>query len=452
MAERGIDPGSFNPDRFERGSMSTLQIADGAVLAADMSVRSADVLADRETGRIVEVGDTARGDEVLDADSGLVIPGLVNAHCHVAMTLLRGYADDKPLDAWLREDIWPTETELETDDIVAGTRLGAVELLKNGVTALGDMYFEVPESAAALAEAGLRARVGHGIVTVGKEEVTARADFETGLDVARELDGAFDGRIATALMPHSLTTAAAALLAEYVPRAREAGIPLHYHANETRDEVEPIVEERGVRPLEYADELGMLEEGDFIAHGVHTDRTEIELLAERGVGVAHCPASNMKLASGIAPVQELLDAGVTVGIGTDGAASNNDLDAFDELRDAAMVGKLKADDASAVSAPEVVRAATAGGADLLGFDSGRIEPGALADLAVIDLEAAHLTPAHDLVSHLAYAVRGSDVRHTVVDGDVIVRDREILTLDEAAVRREAERHAESLIARAESDR
>jgi 5-methylthioadenosine/S-adenosylhomocysteine deaminase len=251
-------------------------------------------------------------------------------------------------------------------------------------------------------------------------------------------------------MPHSLTTVDDDLLAEFVPRARDAGIPLHYHANETREEVDPIVEAHGVRPLEHADALGLLEAGDFIAHGVHVDQAEIELLADRGVGVAHCPASNMKLASGIAPVQAMLDTGVPVGIGTDGAASNNDLDAFDELRDAAMVGKLEADDAAAVAAPTAVRAATAGGAELLGFDAGRIEPGALADLAVIDLEKPHLTPHHDLVSHLAYAVRGSDVRHTVVDGEVVVRDREILTMDETAVRRDAERHATALISRAES--
>jgi len=158
----------------------------------------------------------------------------------------------------------------------------------------------------------------------------------------------------------------------------------------------------------------------------------------------------MKLASGIAPVQAMLEAGVTVGIGTDGAASNNDLDVFDELRDAAMVGKLGAEDAAAVAAPDVVRAATAGGAEVLGFDSGRIEAGALADLAVVDLDAPHLTPAHDLLSHLAYAVRGSDVRHTVVDGEVVVRDRQLLTLDEAAVTREAERRGQALIERAES--
>ncbi|MCQ4331979.1 amidohydrolase [Natronomonas sp. F2-12] len=431
--------------------MSTLQITGGTVLRPDMTAREADVLADRETGRIVEIGDTAAGEETLDASGCLVVPGLVNPHCHVAMTLLRGYADDKPLDAWLREDIWPVEAALEPGDIEAGTRLGAVELLKNGVTAIGDMYFEMPTVADVLGEAGLRARIGHGIVTVGKDDADARADFEEGLAVARDLDGAADGRIRTALMPHSLTTADADLVEEFVPRARDAGVPLHYHANETREEVEPIVEDHGVRPLEYADDLGMLEDGDFIAHGVHVDRTEIELLADRDVGVAHCPASNMKLASGIAPVQTMLDAGVTVGIGTDGAASNNDLDPFDELRDAAMVGKLGADDAAALAAPEVVRAATEGGAELLGFDAGRIEEGALADLAVVDFEKPHLTPAHDPVSHLAYAVRGSDVEHTVVGGEVVVRNRRVQTLDEAAVRREAEAHAEALIRRAEGN-
>jgi 5-methylthioadenosine/S-adenosylhomocysteine deaminase len=249
-------------------------------------------------------------------------------------------------------------------------------------------------------------------------------------------------------MPHSLTTVGEEHLERLVGGARELDVPVHYHANETRDEVEPIVEERGVRPLEYARELGMLEERDFLAHGVHLADREIELLAETGASVIHCPASNMKLASGMAPVQELLDAGVTVGIGTDGAASNNDLDAFDELRDAAMLGKLAADDASAVPAEAAVEMATAGSAEALGLDSGRVEPGANADLAVIDLESAHLTPAHDLLSHLAYAVRGSDVRHTVCDGRVLMRDREVLTLDEREVRETAERRAVEAVERA----
>ncbi|MCO8242799.1 MULTISPECIES: amidohydrolase [unclassified Haladaptatus] len=428
--------------------MTTLKISGGKVLRPDMTVERADVLVNQDDGTILSVGDVADADETLDAEGGLVIPGLVNAHCHAAMTLLRGYADDKPLDTWLREDVWPVEAELTPEDVRAGTDLGLLEMIKSGTTGFADMYFEMDQVAEAVEKAGLRARIGHGVVTIGKDKKAAREDFETSLSIAEEFDGAADGRLSTAVKPHSLTTVDEEYLDEYIPRAREAGVPVHYHANETRDEVAPIVEERGERPLEYARDKGMTEEGDFIAHGVHVNTTEIELLAETGTGVVHCPASNMKLASGMAPVQAMLDAGVTVGLGTDGAASNNDLDMFGEMRDAAMLGKLAANDASAVPAEEVVKMATAGSADAIGFNSGRIEEGANADLAVIDLSAPHLTPHHDLVSHLAYAVNGSDVRHTISDGRVLMEDREVLTLDEESVRETAEEKAQELVARA----
>jgi len=429
--------------------MTTLRIADGCVLHPDLSVREGDVLVDDESGEILAVGDIEAGDETLDAAGCLVMPGLVNAHCHAAMTLLRGYADDKPLDAWLREDVWPVEAELTDADIRAGTELALVELLKTGTTAFADMYFSMDQVAEAVADAGLRARLGHGVVGVGKDEDAARADHEESLAFAREYDGYADGRIRTMYSPHSLTTVDEALLREYVPEARESGVPLHFHANETRDEVDPIVAERGERPLEYADDVGMLSGGDFIAHGVHSDERETELLAERGTAVVHCPASNMKLASGAAPIPAYREAGVTVALGTDGAASNNDLDLFDEMRDAAMLGKHAAEDASAVPAGAVVEMATAGGADALGFDAGRIAVGKKADLAVVDFEAAHLTPTHDAVSNLAYATRGSDVRHTVCDGEVLVRDGEVQTLDERAVRERAAEHARDLVARVE---
>ncbi|ODR82381.1 S-adenosylhomocysteine deaminase [Haladaptatus sp. W1] len=428
--------------------MTTLRIAGGQVLRPDMTVERADVLIDQDDGTILAVGDVADADETLDASDGLVIPGLVNAHCHAAMTLLRGYADDKPLDSWLREDVWPVEAALTPEDVRAGTELGMLEMIKSGTTGFADMYFEVDEVAEAVEEAGLRARIGHGVVTIGKDEEVAREDFETSLAIAEEFDGAADGRITTAVMPHSLTTVGEEYLDDYISRTRDLGVPLHYHANETRDEVAPIVEERGKRPLEYAREKGMTGESDFVAHGVHVNTTEIDLLAETGTGVIHCPASNMKLASGMAPVQAMLDAGVTVGLGTDGAASNNDLDMFGEMRDAAMLGKLAANDASAVAAESVVEMATRGSATALGFDSGRIEEGANADLAVIDLSSAHLVPHHDLVSHLAYAARGSDVKHTICDGTVLMADREPLTLDEKSVTENAEKRAKELAERA----
>jgi 5-methylthioadenosine/S-adenosylhomocysteine deaminase len=428
--------------------MSTLAIKGGQVLRPDLSIERADVSIDQEAGEIVAVGDDGDADETLDATDSLVIPGLVNAHTHVAMTLLRGVADDKPLEAWLEEDIWPLEAELTPEDVRVGAELGICEMLKSGTTAFADMYFHVPEIAAAVEALGIRAVLGHTAITVGKDEVDAEADLQQSLDVAREFDGAAEGRITTTFQPHSLTTVGDAYLDEWTERAREAGVSIHYHANETAGEVEPIVTEHRVRPLAFAAERGLLEGQDWIAHGVHLDDGEIDLLAERGAGVAHCPSANMKLASGMAPVQDLLDAGVTVGIGTDGPASNNDLDMLGEMTQAALLGKLATGDASAVAAPDVLQMATAGGADALGIESGRIEPGRPADLAVIDLARPHLTPPHDLVSHLVYAARGNDVAHTVCDGQVVVRDGTLLAGDESAIRERACERASALIERA----
>jgi 5-methylthioadenosine/S-adenosylhomocysteine deaminase len=439
----------FKTAALRRAVMGTLAVTGGRVLRPDNAVERADVLLDDAAGEILAVGDLAAGagDEVLDAEGAVVMPGLVNAHTHVAMTLFRGYADDKALGRWLEEDIWPAEAELTATDVRAGAELGMVEMIRSGTTAFADMYFHVPEIAAAVEAAGLRAVLGHTAITVGKDESAAEEDVAQSVAVAREFDGAADGRISTTVQPHSLTTVDEAHLRECVAAAREADIPLTFHANETRQEVEPIVEQRGVRPLEYADEVGLLGEEDFLAHGVHLDEREIDLLAERDTAVVHCPASNMKLASGMAEVQRLRNRGVPVALGTDGAASNNDLDVFDELRDAAMVGKLAADDAAAVDAGTAVEMATVGGARAMGLDAGRIEAGRPADLAVVDFEAPHLRPNHDPVSHLAYAARGSDVRHTVCDGQVLMRDRTVQTVDEREVLERADRRAEALVER-----
>jgi 5-methylthioadenosine/S-adenosylhomocysteine deaminase len=428
----------------------TLAIAGGRVLRPDTTVERADVLVDPREGEILAVGPDAGADadERLDAEGSLVIPGLVNAHCHASMTLLRGNADDKALDAWLREDVWPVEAELTPEDVEVGAELGILEMVKSGITAFADMYFEMDRVVEAVDRAGVRALLGYGIITVDRDDEAAETEFETGRGFAAEYDGAADGRVRTAVMPHSLTTVDPGILERSAAAADDLDVALHFHANETEGEVEPIVEERGQRPLEWAQDLGMLGRDAFLAHGVHSDDREVELLANSGTGVAHCPASNMKLASGMAPVSAMRAAGVDVGVATDGPASNNDLDGFDELRDAAMLAKLREDDPSAVPAEAAVEMATAGAADATGLPGGRIEVGAPADLAVVDLSAPHLTPVHDPVSHLAYAVRASDVRHTVCDGEVLMRDREVLTLDEAAVLDRAADHARDLLDRA----
>ncbi|MCL9815957.1 amidohydrolase [Natronocalculus amylovorans] len=430
--------------------MDTYCLSGGLVLTPELDVISANVVVDRDSGTIESISPDASAPEMIDISGCLVTPGLVNGHCHGAMTLLRGYADDKPLDAWLREDIWPVEAELTPEDIRVGTELAAVEMIRSGVTAFADMYFAVDEVASVVDTAGLRARLGHGVVTVAKNEADAWDDLEESFDVAASLSGRADGRIQTAVMPHSLTTVGEAYLqavADWLSEA-DAEIGLHLHANETTDEVAPIVTERNMRPIEYASELGLLGENTFLAHGVHLDATEIELLAETDTRVVHCPASNMKLASGIAPIQELIDAGITVGLGTDGAASNNDLDVFDEMRDAAMIGKLATGNAEAVAAASAVQMATSWGAEAIGLPGGQLREGGVADLAVIDFDAPHLTPAHDYVSHLAYAARGSDVRHTICDGQFLMQDGALQTLAEASILDEAADAAVSLVDRA----
>lgn len=430
--------------------MGKLCIAGGQVLRPSGDIVDADILVDEEAGKIVEIGADLSGDNHLEADGGLVIPGLVNAHTHVAMTLLRGYADDKQLDAWLREDIWPVEAELTPADIKAGAELGVLEMIRSGTTAFADMYFSMDQVADVVDQAGVRARLGHGIITVGKDDAEARSDLKEGIDTAANLNGTADGRVQTMLAPHSLTTVSNAILADAAEHAGELGVPFHTHVSETEAEVKPITDTEGDRPAVHADKLALLDSQAFLAHGVHLNNEEIQLLAARETAIIHCPASNMKLASGIAPVQRLIDTGVQVGLGTDGAGSNNDLDMFDEMRDAAMIGKLGADDASALPAPTVIDMATQGGAKAIELPGGRIEPGAAADLAVIDLDAPHLSPVHDPVSHLVYAAKGSDVRHTVCDGSVLMRDREVTTLNEAAILDRAAKHAHDLVGRAES--
>ncbi|ELY86166.1 amidohydrolase [Natrialba taiwanensis] len=430
--------------------MASLLITGGRVLLPDMSVTQADVLVDQDSGSIVEIGSDLTAEKTLQASNSLVTPGFVNGHSHVPMVLLRGYADDKPLDRWLEEDIWPAESKMTPDDVHIGAKLGLLEMIKSGVTGFADMFFHVPKIVDAVDQAGVRARLGHGIVTTGKGDENAFADVKESLDFALEYDGAANGRISTAFMPHSLVTVGSEYLDDFVPKARAAGIPIHYHANETLNEVTPIVEDYGVRPLDYAADHGMLESQDFVAHGVHVDEHEINLLAEAGTSVIHCPASNMKLASGMAPIQRMRDAGVEIGLGTDGAAANNDLSLLDEGRDAAMLGKLAADDAGAVPAELVVEMMTQGSASALGFHSGVIKEGEPADLAVIDLEKPHLTPQHDLVSHLAYAAVGSDVKHTICDGQILMRDREVLTLGEKSIVDQAQQTADLLLSRVSS--
>jgi len=402
-------------------------------------------------GRIQEVGDVEDADRILDASGSLILPGLVNAHTHTSMTLFRGYADDLPLQKWLEDHIWPAEAHLTPEDIRAGSRLAAVEMIRGGTTAFGDMYFEMGEVADVVEEAGLRARLGHGIITVGKDEEGIREEVDEGVSLVKEHDGKAEGRVGAMLCPHAPYTVDNETFRELAEEARDADVPLHTHMSETAENVEQSLEENSARPPEYLDSLGVFDGDAYVAHGVHLDDSDIDLLSSKDVGVAHCPSANMKLASGTAPVTDLLDAGVCVGIGTDGPASNNTLDMFKETRHAALVAKNRETDASTVPAETALNMATRGGADLLGTGAGVVEEGSPADLAVVDLDAPHLAPPHDLVSHAVYAANAADVTATVADGEVLMEDGVVETMDEEAVLAEAEEAAFELVERAEAE-
>lgn len=372
----------------------------------------------------------------LDARGGLVIPGLVNAHCHGAMVLFRGLADDLPLMKWLNEHIFPAEARWVDQEMVElCTLLAAAEMLLSGTTCVGDAYFCAGGAARAYQRAGMRAVVAQGVIDFPAPGVP---DPEDGLRVAREFVEEWQGRsplIRPALFAHSLYTCSPDKLRGVAALARELGVAWFTHLAETREEVAQVKELHGATPARHLEALGILEGLAAGVHGVWLDEEEMELMARRGVALVHCPESNHKLASGLAPVEAWRAAGLCVGLGTDGAASNNDLDLIAEAGSAARAAKLKSRDPAALPAAAALELAWAGSAAALGLEGvvGRLLPGYAGDAVVIDTDQPHLTPLHDPASALVYAARGADVRHTVVAGRVLVEDRRVLGFDLAEV-------------------
>jgi len=373
--------------------------------------------------------------EELVLENHVLIPGLVNAHTHAAMALMRGLADDLPLMRWLQEHIWPAETKHVSREFVRdGVALACAEMLRGGITCFNDMYF-FPEAAVEAALAcGIRS--AHGIIAIEFPSAYASdpADYlAKGLAVR---DRYRDEPLVTfTLAPHSPYTVSNDSFKKIATLAAELDLPVHVHLHETAEEVERSRAEHGVRPLERLRRLGLLGPNLIAVHAVHLDGQEIELLARHGCSVAHCPSSNLKLASGFAPVPSYLEHGVNVALGTDGAASNNRLDLFQEMRTGALLAKAVAGNAEAFPAHAALRAATLGGAQALGLGErvGSLRPGKEADLVAVDLSAPELSPCYDPASHLAYAAGREHVTHVWVAGELLVRDQILLraSLDSA---------------------
>lgn len=396
--------------------------------------------------RILAVGTRAaidkehRAAQRLDAGNALLAPGLVNTHTHAAMSLFRGIADDVRLQEWLEKFIFPAESRNVSPEFVRwGTRLACLEMLLSGTTTFTDMYYFEEVVGEVAREAGMRGVLGQTVI--GFPVADAKTPAE-GLARAERFLKQFDGDplVTPAVAPHAIYTNSDATLGAARALANRHRKPLLIHLSETKKENDDVRRARGVSPARALDALGLWNGRAVAAHGVWLDDTDIEILAARGVGVAHCPASNMKLASGIAPVVKLLKAGVAVGLGPDGpAGSNNDFDLWEEMDLAGKLAKVHSGDPAALTSRQIVEMATIGGARALGLDgeTGSIEPGKRADILIAALDHPRTTPFYDVYSLMVWAMKGSDVRHVMVNGKLVVRDRKPLTLDSAAILKKA---------------
>lgn len=384
-----------------------------------------------------------RVDRVIDGSGCVVMPGLINAHTHLAMTLFRGFADDMPLKPWLEERIWPAEKRLVADDVYWGTRLGVLELLRGGCTCLNDMY-HFDRTAAQAAEDGLIRACPSGVMLGFLDDPFGMLENAVEFVVAIREQG--HSRLHPMLGPHAPYTCPRPLLERVLQEAIAHDLPLHIHVAETSREYDDSRREHGMSPVQYLDSLGFLQAKTALAHCVWLDDRDIEILAERQAGVIHCPSSNMKLGSGFARVPDLLAAGAVVGLGTDGAASNNNLDMFEEMHLAALIHKGRTGDPTVVPARRALEMATRDAAKALGIDNlvGTLEPGKRADLALVSFAAPHLTPVHGICSHLVYSAGASDVRMTVVDGAVVMEEGQFPGQDAEEVYRNADVRARVL--------
>jgi 5-methylthioadenosine/S-adenosylhomocysteine deaminase len=423
-----------------------LVVTGATVVTADAAHRVLNDAAVAIAGTDIVAVDTAdairrqfRGVETIDATGQVVMPGLINTHTHAPMTLFRGLADDLALMDWLNNYIFPAEAKMVSPEFVrAGTRLAALEMIQSGTTTFADMYYFEEEIAKETRAAGLRGVLGQTVIQFPVADAKTPAEA---LTRAEAFITAFKGDplITPAVAPHALYTLDGPTLKAARELSRRYGVPTLIHLAETRDEVKTAQERLFPSPVAYLDSLGFFGPGVLAAHGIYVSEPEMALLKSRGVGVSHNPESNMKLASGTAPVTAYLRAGVALGLGTDGAASNNDLDMFEAMRMASLLQKLQTSDPRAVSAQTAVDMATIGGARAMGMDRqiGSLEAGKRADLIVVSMSAARETPMYDPVSHLVYVTHGDDVQTTIVNGKVLMRNRKMLTLDEAAILRDA---------------
>ncbi|MEW8973041.1 MAG: amidohydrolase [Tissierellaceae bacterium] len=402
-----------------------------------------------EDDRVIHIGDIREDIEVeriIDGRNKLAMPGLVNAHTHIGMSLLRNYADDLPLHKWLTEKIWPVEDKLNGKDIYWGSLLSMVEMIESGTTAFCDMYFFMDEVAKGVVESGMRAVLTRGLIE--EPDNPSRKLNET-RDLFKNWNGKGNDRIKVMVAPHAPYTCSADFLLKTMELAKELDTGIHIHLSETKKELEDSIKSHGKSPIKYVNDLGLFDFHTIAAHCVHIDDEDIDIISKKSVYPVNNPGSNFKLASGFAPVDKMLKKGIPVALGTDGSSSNNNLNMFEEINLAAIVNKAVNMDAISVPAYSALEMGTLNGAKALDWedDIGSIEVGKKADIILIDMDKPHLYPKYNLISALSYSVQGSDVDTVIIDGKIVMEKREIKTLDVERIKFMAERQAKDLINR-----
>ncbi|WP_027417529.1 amidohydrolase family protein [Aneurinibacillus terranovensis] len=397
-----------------------------------------------ENGTLTYVGPTPEQvdtyDEVIDADGRIVMPGLVNTHGHTAMSLLRGYADDLPLQEWLETKMWPLEARFTEEHVRWGTSLSIVEMLKTGTTTFVDMYDHMDMVAGLAAASGMRAVLCRGVIGLCPPDVQTQK-LEEASAFAAKWNNTADGRIKTMMSPHGAYTCPPDFIERIVAKARELDLPIHIHMSETEWEIQQNVSDYGSRPVAHLEKLGVFNRPTLVAHAVHLTDEELDTLAKYDVKVSHNPISNLKLGSGVARVPEMLERGICVSLGTDSSASNNNLDLFEEMRMAALLHKGVRHNPVLVPATEAIRMATIYGAKALWIDdkTGSLEVGKQADFIVLESHSVYFQPAHDPISHVVYSASGRDVKDVYVQGKKLVENGQCVTMDEKKIVAEANR-------------
>lgn len=372
-------------------------------------------------------------DNYIDGQGMLALPGLVNSHTHVAMTLFRSYADDVALMDWLQHHIWPAEEKLTDELVYWGSQLAFAEMIRGGTTAFCDMYMHMDAVAQSAIDAGIRGTLARGLAGVSPNGVQALAE---NVELFHHWDGAQDGLLKVMLGPHAPYTCPADYIRTVADTAKREGIEVHIHLSETRGEVDTCYEKHGMSPIAWMEELGLFEVPTLAAHCVHVDANDMDILARHDVRVAHNPRSNLKLASGIAPLVTMREKGIVVGLGTDGCSSNNKLDMFEEMQLAALLHKGNLQDPFAITAKEAIHLATKGGAQAIGYKDklGTLEVGMLADIILLNRTGYYWQPCYDVISSVVYAANSMDVDTVFINGRMVMHNREILTIDIERVR------------------